>query len=109
MDRSIACSVFLQDVNLTVTVEEQNVGGFDMIDDITVPIRACDLFSPSTKYYGIYGIASITLAYTILTTSEQYRNCVDPSEPHNTLISMLQAWCSIHVCVCVLLHVCMCV
>ena len=72
--------MFLQNISLAVTIKEESASGFDLIDEVTVSIGMCDLSSPPTKHVGANGIASVTLAYTITTTREDYKPCVNPSE-----------------------------
>ena len=75
----------MQDFNLVVKIEEEGAVRFEVIDVVTVEIGACRLSSPATEYSGIHGIANVTLAYIIATTSEHYRDCIEPSESRNEL------------------------
>ena len=54
--------------------------GFDVIDVVTVEIGACNISSSAMEYTGRYGIATVTLAYSIATTIDHYRDCIEPSE-----------------------------
>ena len=60
--------------------EDAGPNGFDLIDVVTVDIGACNFSSPAMEYTGRHGIVTVTLAYSIATTIDQYRDCIEPSE-----------------------------
>ena len=71
----------LQDLVLTVLLEEEELDGFETVDLITVPIDVCSLSNHPQKYDGVHGIASIDLGYQLSITPEEYeRYCTEPSE-----------------------------
>ena len=57
-------------VNVIVVIEKQQPTVFETVDKVYVPI-AMNTPSESDTYFGIYGIAEITLGYMfIITTSD---------------------------------------
>ena len=64
-----------------MTIEEDaGRNNFGLIDVVTVEIGACNFSSPVKEYTGRHGIATVTLAYSIATTIDHYRDCIEPSE-----------------------------
>ena len=61
-------------------MEEGSPNGFHLIDMVRIEIGACNFSSPPKEYTGRHGIATITLAYTITTTIDDYKLCIEPSE-----------------------------
>lgn len=71
----------LQDLVLTVLVEEQEQDGFETVDTITLHIDVCSLSNPPQEFDGVYGIASIDLGYQLFITPEEYEKyCTEPSQ-----------------------------
>ena len=60
--------LLIQDFNgvqLIVVIEKQRVDYFELVDKVYIPI-AMNCFSESEEYYGMHGIAGITLGYTFI-------------------------------------------
>ena len=62
-----------QYINLTVTIDEQDQDGYDIVDIMHIPV-AMYSFSKSAKYNGILGIATVTLGYSFVSIIDQSSN-----------------------------------
>ena len=72
---------FLQDLTVNVMVEVLEQYRFEVADIITIHVGGCELYSSTSTYMGIHGIASIKLAYSITTTTEEFmRDCIKNSK-----------------------------
>ena len=58
------------EVQLIVVIEKQRVDHFDLVDKVYIPIPMND-FSESDHYYGMHGIARITLGYMFIIMEDQ--------------------------------------
>ena len=63
----------VESLGLTVTIEEEDEDGYDMVDELYIPVTMYS-FSKSKKYNGIRGIATITLGYSFITINDQSKN-----------------------------------
>ena len=61
-------------------MEENRFGVIDLIDQVTIERGVCTFSAPAMQYNGVYNIASVTLAYIIAPSREEYKECVDISE-----------------------------
>ena len=62
-----------QSIGLTVTIDEQDEDGYDMVDEIYIPVTMYS-FSKSKMYNGIHGIATVTLGYNFITINDKSNN-----------------------------------
>ena len=71
----------LQDLLVNVTVESLGQNGFEFADVVTIPVGSCNLSSSTSTYSSRRGLASIKLAYDVVTTSEEFiRDCIKHSK-----------------------------
>ena len=64
--------LFMQDFNkvqLIAVIEKQHPDHLEFVDKVCIPI-AMNNFSKSEEYYGMHGIARITLGYMFIFTSQ---------------------------------------
>ena len=57
-------------MKLTVTIEEEDLDGFDVVDRIDIPLPT-STFSDSVEHTGEYGIATIRLGYSFVSVVNQ--------------------------------------
>ena len=62
-----------QSIGLTVTIDEKDEDGYDMVDEIYIPVTMYS-FSKSKMYTGIRGIATVTLGYSFITINDKSNN-----------------------------------
>ena len=64
-----------------MTVEILGEDEFEVADVIPIVIDGCKLSSSNLTYHGLHGLASIRLAYAIITTTDQFiMDCVTKSK-----------------------------
>ena len=62
-------------MQLTVMIERQRMGYFELVDKVCVPIAMND-FSESEGYYGIHGIVRIRLGYMFIIMEDQGKSSI---------------------------------
>ena len=60
----------LEYLKLSITIEEEDLDGFDVVDKIDLPLPTCT-YTDSEEHTGINGIATVHLGYSFVSLIEQ--------------------------------------